>query len=124
MSSSAKRRQTIAKRNREQAVKERRAKKHEKKEAKKQAAAEATALGLDGSPDGDAATGPFAALLAQLELSAGEAETLSDAEIVMRAVDVGISRLTAERMIELGRGDDPARARPHGQSRPWTSRGS
>jgi hypothetical protein len=123
MSSNAKRRQTLAKRRREEAVKERRAKKNEKKEARKQAAAEVSSKPGDdrthANPDG-----PFAALLARLELSADDAERLTDDEVILRAVDAGMSRLTAERILALERGsDDPAGARPHGQS-PWTSRGS
>jgi hypothetical protein len=124
MSSNAKRRQTLAKRRREEAVKERRAKKNEKKEARKQAAAEASSEPGDERTDA-IPNGPYAALLARLELSADEVERLTDEEIMLRAVDAGMSRLTAERILVLERGsDDAARARPHGQSRPWTARGS
>jgi hypothetical protein len=49
-----------------------------------------------------------------LELTAAEAEELSDASIVERLVESGHSRLTAARMVELGRGEDElGRARPH-----------
>ena len=50
----------------------------------------------------------------ELEFTQAEAETLSDASIVERLVDTGVSRLTATRMVELGRGDaELGRARPH-----------
>jgi hypothetical protein len=41
-------------------------------------------------------------------------KSLSDGMIVERLVESGVSRLTAERMIEVHRGDDePGRARRH-----------
>jgi hypothetical protein len=52
-----------------------------------------------------------------LELTASEAERLSDASIVDRLVDTGVSRLTAARMVELGRGAEVGRARPHKTAR-------
>jgi hypothetical protein len=50
----------------------------------------------------------------QLELTQAEAEELSDSSIVERLVETGVSRLTATRMVEIGRGDaELGRARPH-----------
>ena len=48
-----------------------------------------------------------------LELTEAEAAELSDAAITERLVDTGISRLSAARIVEVGRGADVARARPH-----------
>jgi hypothetical protein len=43
---------------------------------------------------------------------------LRDSEIVDRLVEAGSSRLAAERMVEIERGDaEPGRARPHGMAR-------
>jgi hypothetical protein len=49
----------------------------------------------------------------ELELTVADAARLSDASIVDRLVDTGVSRLTAARMVELGRGAESGRARPH-----------
>jgi hypothetical protein len=48
-----------------------------------------------------------------LELTEAEAELLSDASIADRLVETGVSRLTAARIVELARGADFGRARPH-----------
>jgi hypothetical protein len=43
---------------------------------------------------------------------------LRDWEVVDRLVEAGSSRLTAERIVEIERGEaEPGRARPHGMSR-------
>ena len=43
-------------------------------------------------------------------------ESLSDAMIVERLVESGISRLSAERIVEVNRGEnEPGRARRHAQ---------
>ena len=64
----------------------------------------------------------YVALLTKLELSELEANSLTDEGLVLRLVDAGVSRLTGERIVALGRGSiDPGRARPHGQSRPWAT---
>ena len=49
----------------------------------------------------------------ELELTEADAARLSDASIVDRLVDTGVSRLSAARMVELGRGAEIGRARPH-----------
>jgi hypothetical protein len=49
----------------------------------------------------------------QLELTETEAARLSDAAIIARLVDTGVSRLSAARIVEVGRGAEVARARPH-----------
>jgi hypothetical protein len=49
----------------------------------------------------------------ELELTEAEAARLSDASIVDRLVGTGVTRLTAARIVELGRGADAVRARPH-----------
>ena len=49
----------------------------------------------------------------ELELTEAEAAYLSDASIADRLVDTGVSRLTAVRIVELARGADIGRARPH-----------
>jgi hypothetical protein len=48
-----------------------------------------------------------------LELTEAEAAQMSDAAIVARLVDTGVSRLSAARIVEVGRGAEVARARPH-----------
>lgn len=49
-----------------------------------------------------------------LELTAAEAERLSDASIVDRLVATGVSRLAATRIVEVERSAaEPGRARPH-----------
>jgi hypothetical protein len=43
---------------------------------------------------------------------------LPDWEVIDRLVEAGSSRLTAERMVEIERGEaEPGRARPHGMAR-------
>jgi hypothetical protein len=49
----------------------------------------------------------------ELELTEAEAALLSDASIADRLVKTGVSRLTAARIVELGRGAEIGRARPH-----------
>ena len=62
----------------------------------------------------DAETVEAAVYFGELEFTQAEAETLSDASIVERLVETGVSRLTATRMVELGRGEaELGRARPH-----------
>lgn len=118
--SPTKRQQTMAKIARERAVKERRAKKEEKKRARKEAGLKPGSDGEDAVP-APSSLDPYAAMLLHIDLSAQEAETLTQAEIATRAADAGVSRLTAERILALERGsDDTGRARAHGQSRPWT----
>jgi hypothetical protein len=54
----------------------------------------------------------------ELELTEAEAEKLSDAAIVERLVETGVSRLTAARIVEVERGDGHVgRARPHSMAR-------
>lgn len=49
-----------------------------------------------------------------LELTDAEAERLSNASIVDRLVETGVSRLSAERIVEVERSmAEPGRARPH-----------
>jgi hypothetical protein len=62
-------------------------------------------------PDGEAAVGMVR--FGELELTHAEAARMSDASIVARLVETGVSRLTAARMVELGRGAEIGRARPH-----------
>jgi hypothetical protein len=53
-----------------------------------------------------------------LQLTAAEAEELSDASIVERLVETGFSRLTAARIVEVERGaGELGRARPHKMAR-------
>ena len=55
----------------------------------------------------------------ELEFTEAEAEKLSDAAIVERLVETGVSRLTAARIVEVERGDGRVgRARPHTARRP------
>jgi hypothetical protein len=43
---------------------------------------------------------------------------LRESEVVDRLVEAGASRLTAERIVEIERGDaEPGRARPHSMAR-------
>ena len=49
----------------------------------------------------------------ELELTEDEAARLSDGSIADRLVKTGVSRLTATRMVELARGAEIGRARPH-----------
>jgi hypothetical protein len=50
----------------------------------------------------------------ELELTAAEAQRLSDASLVDRLVETGVSRLTAARIVEVERNEaEPGRARPH-----------
>jgi hypothetical protein len=49
----------------------------------------------------------------ELELTEAEAAQLSDASIAARLVETGVSRLAAARIVEVGRGAEVARARPH-----------
>jgi hypothetical protein len=54
----------------------------------------------------------------QLELARDEAEQLSTAAIVERLIAIGTSRLTAERIVAIERGNaEPGRARNHGLPR-------
>jgi hypothetical protein len=48
-----------------------------------------------------------------LQFTEIEAAHLSDAAIIARLVDTGVSRLSAARIVEVGRGAEVARARPH-----------
>jgi hypothetical protein len=49
-----------------------------------------------------------------LELTDGEARLLSNASIVDRLVETGVSRFSAERIVEVERTmAEPGRARPH-----------
>jgi hypothetical protein len=51
-------------------------------------------------------------------LSDWEVSRLRDWEVVDRLVEAGSSRLTAERMVEIERGEaEPGRARPHSMAR-------
>jgi hypothetical protein len=53
-----------------------------------------------------------------LELSDSQVGRLRDWELVDLLVEAGSSRLTAERMVEIERGEaEPGRARPHGKAR-------
>jgi len=62
-------------------------------------------------PDGEAPV--VMVRFGELEFTVAEAARLSDASIADRLVDTGVSRLTAARIVELGRGADAGRARPH-----------
>lgn len=56
-------------------------------------------------------------LFGTLEIANSELRWLSDMAIVARLVESGISRLSAERIVEVQRGElEPGRARRHGQS--------
>lgn len=65
----------------------------------------------DDRPDGEPSAGVVR--FGQLELTAAEAADLSDAEIADRLVGTGFSRLSAARIVEVARGAEVARARPH-----------
>jgi hypothetical protein len=72
-----------------------------------------------GAQDDSSPTDRYLALLEKLELSEREPHSLSDAEILARLVGSGVSRLTGERILELGRGTaELGRARVRMQSRP------
>ena len=49
----------------------------------------------------------------ELKLTAAEAAQLTDAAIADRLAKTGVSRLTAARIVELARGAEIGRARPH-----------
>jgi hypothetical protein len=54
----------------------------------------------------------------KLEIACAEARGLSDEELVVRLLDAGASRLTAERIVAIERGDSEAgRARHHSRAR-------
>jgi hypothetical protein len=56
--------------------------------------------------------------LDSVEISDSELKLMSPASIVARLVAGGVSRLTAERFVELRQGDaESGRARPHATSR-------
>jgi len=76
-------------------------------------------LGADAIPPYGPSPGDgYVAFLAKLELSEREANALTDEDLVVRLVASGLSRLTGERIVALGRGSlEPGRARPHAQSR-------
>lgn len=62
----------------------------------------------------EAETAEPAVCFGELEFTQAEADNLSDTSIVERLVETGVTRLTATRMVELGRGDAQlGRARPH-----------
>jgi hypothetical protein len=65
----------------------------------------------NGGPDAEAAVGVIR--FGHLELTEFEAAELSDAAIADRLVETGFSRLSAVRIVEIGRGAEVARARPH-----------
>ena len=53
-----------------------------------------------------------------VEIDDVEVKILSGSALVDRLVEGGISRLSAERMVEIDRGTaEPGRARPHSQAR-------
>jgi hypothetical protein len=62
-------------------------------------------------PDGGVPAGMVR--FGELEFTEAEATELSDASIAIRLVETGVSRLTAARIVEVGRGADAGRARPH-----------
>lgn len=62
-------------------------------------------------PDGSASV--TMVRFGELQFTVAEAARLSDASIADRLVATGVSRLTAARIVELGRGADAGRARPH-----------
>jgi hypothetical protein len=65
-------------------------------------------------PEGDAKTG----VLAGIVISDADLEGLSADALVARLVAGGVSRLTAERCVEIHRGTgEPGRARPHAVAR-------
>jgi hypothetical protein len=54
----------------------------------------------------------------EIQIEVREMKTLSNAMIVARLVDRGVSRLTAERIVEIEReACEPGRARTHTMSR-------
>ena len=72
-----------------------------------------------GAQDDSSSADRFLALLEKLELSGRETNSLSDAEILARLAGSGVSRLTGERILALGRGTaERGRARVRMQSRP------
>jgi hypothetical protein len=61
-------------------------------------------------PEGEPKTG----VLAGIVISDADLESLSSDALVSRLVAGGVSRLTAERCVEIHRGTaEPGRARPH-----------
>ncbi len=53
-----------------------------------------------------------------VEMDDAEVKTLSGSALVDRLVEGGMSRLSAERTVEIDRGTaEPGRARPHSQAR-------
>ena len=57
---------------------------------------------------------PAAAALARLEIPPGVADDMTDDALVLRLVDAGMSRLSAERVVAVTRGGiEPGRARRH-----------
>ena len=55
---------------------------------------------------------------AKIEIGEHDLSVLSSTVVVAQLVARGVSRLTAERFVELERGDDtPGRARPHAVAR-------
>jgi len=55
---------------------------------------------------------------AKIEIGENDLSVLSSTVVVAQLVARGVSRLTAERFVELERGDDkPGRARPHAVAR-------
>ena len=63
--------------------------------------------------DGNGEPSVGAVRFGQLELTEAEAADLSDAEITARLVETGCSQLSAARIVEVARGAEVARARPH-----------
>jgi hypothetical protein len=54
----------------------------------------------------------------EIEIAVQEMKELSKATVVARLVENGVSRLTAERVVEIHRGSaEPGRARTHTTSR-------
>jgi hypothetical protein len=54
----------------------------------------------------------------EIQLAVKEMQALSNAMVVERLVDSGVSRLSAERIVEIERGTvEPGRARTHTMSR-------
>ena len=54
----------------------------------------------------------------EIQLAVKEMKALSNAMVVERLVDQGVSRLSAERIVEIERGVvEPGRARTHSTSR-------
>jgi hypothetical protein len=59
-----------------------------------------------------------AGIVRTIKIADVDAARLTGRALVERLVDNGISRLTAERFVELERGNsEPGRARPHTQAR-------